>query len=136
MTTKRVLREAAWAPIAVLAINAVVVRTPYADELFSLLHFLGGAAAAFFFLQVLEIRADVLGKPRPLAAYVVSFAAACSVALFWEIGEFLWDRAFATELQHGLAETMVDLIFSVLGAAVSLPLVALFRKESSRARPR
>jgi hypothetical protein len=114
----------------VLALNALAVRAPYRPEIFSLLHFLGGAAVAYFFMHLLLGAERWFGKPKPIVCYAASFALACTAAVFWEIGEYACDSLLGTAMQDGLGDTMGDLIFSALGAAVSLALVALSRKEA------
>ncbi len=39
-----------------------------------------------------------------------------SAAVFWEFGEFLFDRFFGTNIQVGLANTIQDLAMGLLGA--------------------
>ena len=121
----RLLREAAWAPVAVLVLNAIIVRSPYARELYWPLHVFGGAALAFFFFQAIAIAGSSLGRLRPLGRYVMAFALACTIALLWEIGEFIWDGIAGTSLQEGLADTMIDLICDLAGAGVALGLIAV-----------
>ena len=120
----RLLREAAWAPIAVLILGAIIVRLPDARELYWPLHVFGGAALAFFFFQAIGIAAGSLGRLAPLGRYLMAFALACTVAVLWEIGEFIWDDIAGTQLQEGLADTMIDLICGLCGAGVALGLIA------------
>ena len=116
----RLLRETAWAPAAVILLAWIVARTPAAHDLWWLLHLLGGAALAFFFLAAI----DAVRAVHPVARYVVAFALACTGALGWELGEFAIDQAFGTSLQEGLMDTMSDLMFAVCGAALYLAYAA------------
>jgi hypothetical protein len=125
----RSLREAAWAPIAVLILHAIVVRTSYRTELDHLLHFLGGAAIAFFLFRCIGIAADLLGVLRKVTHYLFAFALASTIAVLWEIAEFFSDRLLVTELQKSLSETMGDLIAGLVGAASALGVVALVYKS-------
>ena len=124
----RVLREAAWAPIAVLVFQAIVARTPYKTDLDHLVHFLGGAAIAFFLFCCVRIARELLGVLRQVTPYLLAFALACTVAVLWEIAEFFSDQLLGTRLQHDLPETMGDLIAGLLGAASSLTLILVLRK--------
>jgi hypothetical protein len=117
---KRLAREAAWAPVAVLALAWCVGRTRFAHDLWWSLHVLGGAALAFFFLRA-------AGQAR--LRYAAAFALACSGALGWELAEYAIDQTFGTTLQEGLVDTMSDLFFSVCGAAACLAWAALPRRE-------
>lgn len=111
---------AAWAPTAVAVLAWAVGRTPEARNLWWLLHLLGGAAMAFFFLRAI----DVLRVVQPPARHAVAFSFACSAALAWELGEFAIDQLLGTRLQEGLVDTMSDLMFAVCGAAVYLAYAA------------
>jgi hypothetical protein len=83
-----------------------------------LLHFLGGAAAALLFYQTLAIFRHRLGPLTRAGRGLFTFALACTVALFWELSEFASDVFLATHVQNSLPETMLDLIYGVVGAAV------------------
>jgi hypothetical protein len=119
------LREAAWAPAGVLVLSVIAIASPYAEDLYWPLHFLGGAALAFFFFQALRITGDLVGPVRVRARYVFAFALACTVAIFWELAEFAVDEIAGTQLQEDLWDTMVDLLLDLLGAAVGLGWVAI-----------
>ena len=121
LTIGRLLREALWAPAAIVALNVIVAWLPDPGYLWSLLHFLGGAAAAFCVFQIARIAAPELRVLR----YVLAFALACSAALAWECAEFAIDQVADTLLQEGLVDTMSDLLLSVCGAALFLSFAAL-----------
>jgi len=123
----RVLREAGWAPLAVVVLNAIVVPTPYAHDLYWLLHLLGGAALAYFFLKASRVADDLAGSTRPLTGYVLAFSLTCAVAILWEIAEFALDSVNGSGLQENLAETMLDMVFDVAGAIASLAALAVLR---------
>lgn len=116
----RVLREAAWAPFAVLALYAVVSQRGSNDTIDWFFHFLGGATAAFFFYRARGSLRDLLGPPRHLNRLLQSFGLACAVSVLWELGEFFIDETFGMRLQHTLYETMIDLTFDVIGALAAL----------------
>jgi len=114
---KRVLREAAWAPLAVLIAHVIAGELfgyePYVDPV---MHFLGGAAVAYFFYKSLIIVRPSEGYASRMLALAVPFSLACNAALFWEFGEFAADRAFGTNVQRDLMNAMRDLILGVTGA--------------------
>ena len=125
----QLMREAGWAPFAVLVFHAIVVRTPYRAALDNMNHFLGGAAIAFFLLHGMR-----LALPNRLSSRTSNFFAfslACTVAVFWEIAEFAGDQLFGKHVQISLPETMWDLIFGILGAAITLSLLAILHKLRS-----
>ena len=51
----QLLRQAGWAPLAVLVFHALVVRTPYRAALDNMNHFLCGAAIALFLLHGIRL---------------------------------------------------------------------------------
>jgi hypothetical protein len=118
---RRVAREAAWAPLAVLVGHSVVGgllgHEPYVDPA---MHFLGGLAAAFFFRKAACLARDLLGTPTALALDLFAFGMTCAVALFWEFGEYAVDELFDAHVQGGLENTVRDLILGVSGAVCYL----------------
>lgn len=119
------LRVAAWAPISVLILHAIVLRTPWRQTLDWLLYFLGGAATAYFLFHAARLLTQVLGQLRMPTHYMLAFGLTCTIAVGWEIIEFLSDQILGTQVQHSLVETMRDLICGVLGAVFSLVCVLL-----------
>lgn len=89
-----------------------------------LLHFLGGASIALFLYQLVAIFRHRFGLLTRSGHYLFTFALACTVALFWELSEFASDVFLATDVQHSLRETMLDLVYGVVGAALCVTLVA------------
>ena len=128
----RLMRRAAWAPALVLIFHAFVIRSPYHAALDNLNHFLGGAAAAFFVLEAIRLS---LPRLPSIASHLFAFGLACAAAVFWEIAEFTFDQLLGSDLQGPLEETMGDLISGVVGAAVTLLALMVFRKTKHDADP-
>lgn len=120
----QLLRVAAWAPLLVLLAHQISMRTPWRSDLNWTIHFLGGAAAAFFLYHAARVFARELGPLQPLAHHLLAFALASVVALSWEFAEFVIDHLWRWRLQQSLADTMGDLFFGMLGAICALGLVA------------
>jgi hypothetical protein len=118
----RVLREAGWAPLAVLVLAWVTGHLPIARDVWWLFHALGGAALAF-------ACARALAAAQPGTRYLSAFGFAVAGALAWELAEFAWDRAFGTRLQQGYGDTISDLYLSACGAALYLSFAALPGRE-------
>jgi hypothetical protein len=57
------------------------------------------------------------------ALFIIVLSLSCTVAVFWEFAEFLGEQLFGLPAQLNLSETMLDLIFGVLGAAMSLAVI-------------
>ena len=122
---RRLLREALWAPAAIVAASLVLGRLPARVDLWWLVHVAGGAALAFCYLRAIAIARPRLGELRAAAKYLLAFALACTTALAWEIAEFIVDQLAGMALQQGNFDTMSDLIFGTVGAAAYLTFHAV-----------
>jgi hypothetical protein len=91
-----------------------------------MLHFLGGAAIAYFFFRLFVILSVFPTTDRWLI-YAATFTSSCTAALFWEFVEFASDVFLHSHVQQSLSETMLDLVFGVLGAISSLALITIVR---------
>lgn len=116
----RLALEAAWAPLGVFALFALGLAAGATQEFYWVLHTLGGAAAAFFVYRAAPLFEAQLGRPSRLAQRLLAFGMACAAALAWECGEFILDELRGTRLQNDLADTMIDLMLAMLGAATAL----------------
>ncbi|MDK2973660.1 MAG: hypothetical protein PWP08_31 [Methanofollis sp.] len=93
-----------------------VVFSPYYDKI---AHFVSSITVSIlgFALVVLVDRYSSLQLTRwMIVFFIVIFTMA--LGAFWEIYEYLFDILFQTELQHGLDDTMTDLIFDLFGAVI------------------
>ena len=124
----RLLREALWAPLAIVCLSLVLGPVLAAQDLWWLVHVAGGAALGLCYLRASRI---ALPNVRPAASYLLAFTAACSTALGWEMLEFTSDQLFGTALQEGLLDTMSDLMLGVAGAAGYLAWHALIANQNS-----
>lgn len=121
----RLLLRAGWAPVAVVLLHQIVLRTPFRQPMDFTMHFLGGAAIAFFFFHALNFAQSVLGMNTLTGRFLFSFTLACTVGLFWEFGELLSDFYLHTHIQKTVRETLSDLFADATGAITSLALVLL-----------
>jgi hypothetical protein len=121
----RLAREAAWAPLGVLLLLVLGVMAGASDEYYWVLHFAGGAAIAFFIDRALDQFQAVLGELRAAARSLLVLGLACTVALFWEIGQFLLDKVLGLRVQGDLTDTMIDLTLGVAGALAGLALMRM-----------
>jgi uncharacterized membrane protein YjdF len=116
-------RRAAWAPLAVIVAHWLVMRSPWSDPLNGVVHFSGGAAAAYFIFHAAIYFERWLGKLAPIAHILLAFGLTCAIAIGWEIAEFAFDQLMRTRIQMDLVDTMRDLICGVLGAMSALAFV-------------
>jgi hypothetical protein len=123
----KLLRKAAWAPIAVVLFHAIIEKTSLRTPLDFPIHFLGGASMAFFFFHALDCFEAMLGTMTAFTRHLFSFSLACTVGLFWEFGELFSDTFLHTHIQITLHETMSDLIADTTGAITSLSLIFIGR---------
>jgi len=122
------LANPGWAPLAVVILHVALAGYGLSDRFDHHLHFLGGAAIAYFFHGLFAKFPPPLAIHSHWIHYLLAFTSACTVALFWEFAEFTSDRIRYTNIQHSLTETMLDLAFGVAGATISLFLCALVRR--------
>ena len=123
----RILLEPGWAPLGVVGLHLMLAEFGLTESFDHWLHFLGGASMGYLLFRLIEML-SLLGASQGWVRYMVAFTAACTVAVFWEFGEFASDAWLHTAVQRGLNETMLDLLFGVVGATVALVLMAAARK--------
>jgi len=93
-----------------------VVFSPYYDKI---AHFVSSITISVlgFVLVLLVDRYSGLRLTRPMIIFfIVIFTMA--LGAFWEIYEYFFDTLFGMDLQHGLDDTMTDLIFDLFGAVI------------------
>lgn len=117
MSALSIWRNGLWAPLVVIVLHyiagGIFGHEPYVDPI---MHFSGGAAAAFFFWQAATCSKGILGNLTPLALALLAFGLASAAAVGWEIAEFASDVFLRTNIQRDIANTMRDLILGLLGA--------------------
>jgi hypothetical protein len=118
------MRDAAWAPILVLALHLVASKllNAYAiwPDLDVPMHFAGGIAIAYFFhiMSRLGSSCGVLGPFHRLTQCLLVFGLTSAAAVGWEFAEFLADRYFGTRMQLGdLNDTLKDLLLGIAGGS-------------------
>ncbi len=72
----------------------------------------------FLLVYVLNEKEEIELHMKPSFVALFAFMFAVGLGALWEIFEFGMDVAFGLEMQHGLMDTMADLIVDVVGAAV------------------
>jgi len=122
------LREAAWAPLSIIAFYAIGLALHLYD-LFPPLdlpsHLLGGVAITYFFRSAIKNSQSLVGDiPIPIQI-VFAFACTGTTIIFWEFYENLLDLFFGTHMVRGLEDTIVDMFLGLLGALV---FTLLYRK--------
>ena len=89
---------------------------PYYDKV---AHFVSGMTVSVLaFVAVLLL--DRFSRLNLSRWMIVGFIviAAMATGAFWEIYEWVFDTFLGTDLQHGLDDTMLDMIFVLIGAVI------------------
>jgi len=129
----RIAKEALWAPMAVVVVHWLAGRSwghePYVDPV---MHFVGGAVAAFFFLRAADCGRRYLGELSLLGRALLAFGLATFAAVAWEFGELFLDLFRWGSFQRGLTNTMRDLFLGVGGALLYVVTNAVFAKQAGQ----
>lgn len=127
----RIVRDAGWPGLVVLAAHGILGEVfghePYVDPF---MHFLGGGAAAYFFVRIPTLFPEFFGDPSAVTRYLLALGLACTAALFWEFAEFLSDTLLGTRMQRSLGNTMRDLFNGMLGALLFIAMDLTTRRSS------
>jgi len=123
------LREAAWAPLSIVAFYAIGLALHLYD-LFPPLdlpsHLLGGVAITYFFRSAIKNSQSLVGDIPILIQIIFAFTCTGTTIIFWEFYENLLDRFFGTHMVRGLEDTIVDMFVGLLGALV---LTVFYRRR-------
>ena len=115
------LREAAWAPLSIIAFYGIGLALHLYD-LFPPLdlpsHLMGGVAITYFFRSAIKNSQRIVGDiPIPIQI-IFAFTCTGTTIIFWEFYENLLDLFFDTHMVRGLEDTIVDMFLGLLGALV------------------
>ena len=122
------LRDVAWAPVLVIVFRGVAMIFGIRAQLDHVIHFSGGFAIAYFLYRICKIAHYYIGDLSSAARYLMAYFSACTVALFWEFGEFASDIFKGTHIQHSVSETFLDLIYGASGAFLCLILIEIVER--------
>ena len=127
MTT---LREAAWAPLAVIGFYAIGLAFDWYDRFPPLdipSHFLGGAAITYFYRSAIKNSQSLVGNIPALIQSLFAFTCTGTTIIFWEFYENAADFLLGTQMVRGLEDTVLDMFVGLMGALFLL----LFYKQRS-----
>ena len=115
------LREAAWAPLAVLGFYVIGLALrlfksfPFLDIP---THFIGGVVITYFYRVAIKNSQTLVGEvPLPIQI-LLAFTCTGTTTIFWEFYENLADFFLGTQMVRGLEDTIVDLLLGLSGALV------------------
>jgi hypothetical protein len=123
------LREAAWAPLGVVAFYLIGLALGLFDRFPPLdipTHLLGGAAITYFYRSAIRNSQPLVGDiPLPIRI-VFAFTSTGTTTVLWEFYENAFDFLFGTHMVRGLEDTITDLLMGFTGA---LALTLLYRRR-------
>ena len=97
-------------------VSEYYITIPFYDKIAHLVSSITISVLGFVSVLLVD-RFSSLRLTRPMIVlFIVIFTMA--LGAFWEIYEFAFDRLLGTDLQHGLEDTMYDLIFNLCGALI------------------
>jgi hypothetical protein len=113
------LREAAWAPLAVLGFYALGL-TFHLFDLFPPLdiptHFLGGVVITYFYRVAIRHSQKLLGEIPLLIQILFAITCTGTTTILWEFYENILDIFAGTQMVRGVQDTIVDLFVGLFGA--------------------
>ena len=123
------MREAAWAPLAVIAFYLIGLALHLYD-LYPALdipsHLAGGAAMTYFFRVAIRNSQKSLGEiPFPIQV-LLALTSTATVIILWEFYENILDFFFGANTVRGLLDTLQDMAMGLLGA---LLFTILYRRK-------
>jgi hypothetical protein len=120
------LRQAAWAPLLVFVFYAVAAKGFNAYIHFPWLdmptHFCGGWAMTYFYAVAVDRSQDRIGRIPAVVQSVLPLGLTAITAVVWEFLEFFSDIAVGTKMNLGVADTLFDLFFGLLGSAAAIAI--------------
>lgn len=127
------LQKAGWAPMSVFLLSLLLGNVFHAYLLFpgldKLVHLGGGMAITHFIATGIfhsQTQFGTISHDRQLfCALILSFL----VAVAWESVELLGDMSFNSKLNHGFTDTLLDILFGLLGSLI----VLFFRADGAKA---
>lgn len=132
---KSTFQQTAWAPFIVFVVYAVGAKGFNIYIIYPWLdmptHFCGGLAITYFYSAAIAHSQVRLGHIPNLIQSLLSLCLTETTAVIWEFLEFASDFALDTKMNLGVADTLSDLFFGLLGGTVMVALA--FR--SSRIAP-
>ena len=121
-----------WTLILVLCLHRLVALLGVRSQADAFMHYAGGAAVTYVSCRIIKQAKTWFGSLPLLIHAAVAFSFGCTVAVGWELIEFASDSILSTQVQKSLRETMLDLVFGLLGAVSVAGLLTLFGRRHNR----
>jgi len=115
------LREAAWAPLSVVAfyIFGLSIHLFYFHPFVDIpTHFMGGVVITYFYRVAIRNSQKIFGNiPHPIQI-LLAFTCTGTTTVFWEFYENISDYFLHTQMVLGLGDTIKDMAMGLLGALI------------------
>lgn len=125
-------QQAAWAPLIVFVFYAVAAKGFNAYILYPWLdmptHFCGGMAITYFYSAAIAHSQAKIGRIPNLIQSLLSLGLTAITTIVWEFLEYASDVTLGTRMNLGVADTLSDLFFGLLGGLVISTLAARSRR--------
>jgi hypothetical protein len=125
------LKRYSWAPIGVIVAHSILGEVfnhePYVDPA---MHFLGGAAIAYFLRNAAVLSPQYIGKPTAFGLDLGAFGMACFAAVTWEFIEWCAGIFLKTNIYNTADSPLRDLAIGLTGAIIYLLLRRVMRLKS------
>lgn len=123
------LQESGWAPVSVL-IFYLIGRSLRLYDLFPPLdmpsHFIGGVAITYSYRSAIRNSQRIVGDIPSSIQILLAFTCTGTTIILWEFYENLSDFFLGTHMVRGLEDTILDMLWGLLGALV---LSAFYRRR-------
>lgn len=117
-------KRGAWAPILVFLVHVIAIGLLRIYQIFPAfdipMHFLGGVAITYFFLQsvISAYEEELLGKPTYQLIMMLIVLLTATTTVLWEFSEWTIDHFLLTSTQVSIADTMLDMFLGIIGGVV------------------
>lgn len=121
---KRSLQDAGWAPVSVLLLSLVLGNIFHIYSQFpgvdKPVHIGGGMAITYFFAISIHHAQQLVGAIHRDRQLAVALGLTFLVTLAWEGIEMVGDITLNSKMNHGLTDTLLDILFGLLGSLIVL----------------
>jgi len=128
-------QQAAWAPLTVFIFYAVAAKGFSAYILYPWLdiptHFCGGVAITYFYFVAIANSQARIGRIPNLILLSLPIGVTAITAVVWEFLEYSSDIVLGTKMNLGVADTLSDLFFGLLGGIVFVAIAARRMRTAS-----
>ena len=119
-------KHGAWAPVIIFSIHIIAIFVFHVYDYFLSfdipMHFIGGMAITYFFIEsvICAMNTQIIGRPSIIGLILIIFLLTCTTTIFWEFAEWIMDKVFLIHVQVSLEDTLLDMLLGILGGIVMI----------------